>query len=91
MIAKGNARSGGQNLATHLLNELDNERVEIAEVRGAIAQDLHGAFKEWFAASKATECRKYLYSLSVSPDQQQAGSHESSISISSRAPSAGWA
>jgi hypothetical protein len=34
----------------------------------AVAQDLHGAFHEWFAQSKATKCRKYLYSLSVNPD-----------------------
>lgn len=72
MIPKGNQRSGGQQLATHLLNALDNERVEVAEVRGAIAQDLHGAFKEWQAIAKGTLCQKYLYSLSVNPDHRQA-------------------
>ena len=71
MIAKGNQRSGGQNLATHLMNAFDNEIVDIAEVRGAIAQDLHGAFAEWHAHSKATQGREYLYSLSVSPDDRQ--------------------
>lgn len=71
MIAKGNQRSGGQSLATHLMNSYDNERVEIAEVRGAIAQDLHGAFAEWFAQSKGTRCKEYLYSLSVNPDGAQ--------------------
>jgi hypothetical protein len=71
MIAKGNARAGGQNLATHLLNAHDNERVEIAETRGSVANDLHGAFAEWRAQAKATKCEKYLYSLSVNPDQRQ--------------------
>lgn len=71
MIAKGNQRSGGFQLATHLLNAHDNERVEVAEVRGSIADDLHGAFAEWHAQSKATNCTKYLYSLSVNPDQKQ--------------------
>lgn len=71
MIAKGNQRGGGQNLASHLLNELDNERVEVMDVRGAVARDLHGAFAEWYAVSKLTKCRKYLYSLSISPDQNQ--------------------
>jgi hypothetical protein len=68
MIPKGNQRGGGRQLATHLMNSFDNERVEIADLRGAVAQDLHGAFQEWFAQSKATRCRKYLYSLSVNPD-----------------------
>ena len=71
MIPKGNQRAGGQELATHLLNAYDNERVEVAEVRGAIAQDLHGAFAEWYAEAKATKCSKYLYSLSINPDHTQ--------------------
>jgi hypothetical protein len=71
MIPKGNQRAGGQQLATHLLNAYDNDSVEVAEVRGAIAQDLHGAFAEWYAESKATLCRKYLYSLSINPDHRQ--------------------
>lgn len=71
MIPKGNQRSGGRQLATHLLNSYDNERIEVAEVRGSVAQDLHGAFTEWHAISKATRCKKYLYSLSVNPDHRQ--------------------
>jgi hypothetical protein len=71
MIPKGNQRAGGRQLATHLMNAYDNERVEIAEVRGAIAQDLHGAFAEWRAEAGATRCRKYLYSLSLNPDPAQ--------------------
>ncbi len=71
MIPKGNQRSGGQQLATHLLNSYDNDRVEIAEVRGAISQDLHGAFAEWYAQAKTTNCVKYLYSLSINPDHRQ--------------------
>jgi hypothetical protein len=71
MIPKGNQRAGGVQLATHLLNAYDNDSVEVAEVRGAIAQDLHGAFAEWYAESKATLCRKYLYSLSINPDHRQ--------------------
>lgn len=71
MIPKGNQRGGGQQLATHLMNSHDNERVEIADVRGAVAQDLHGAFAEWGAEAKATQCRKYLYSLSINPDHRQ--------------------
>jgi len=71
MIPKGNQRGGGQQLATHLMNSFDNDRVAVAEVRGAIAQDLHGAFAEWYAQSKATNCSKYIYSLSINPDHRQ--------------------
>ena len=68
MIPKGNQRGGGRQLATHLLNQFDNDHVEVLDLRGAVAQDLHGAFHEWYAQSKATKCRKFLYSLSVNPD-----------------------
>ena len=71
MIPKGNQRGGGQQLATHLLNSYDNDSVEVIDMRGAIAQDLHGAFAEWYAEAKATKCIKYLYSLSINPDHRQ--------------------
>jgi hypothetical protein len=71
MILKGNQRSGGQQLAVHLMNSFDNEQVELAEVRGSVAQDLSGAFSEWTADASATNCRKNLYSFSASPDPAQ--------------------
>ncbi len=72
MIPFGSQRALGQDLATHLLNEYDNELMEVAEVRGAIARDLHGAFAEWELQARAlTQCRNYLYSLSVNPDPAQ--------------------
>jgi hypothetical protein len=71
MILKGNQRGGGQQLATHLMNSFDNERVEVAEIRDAVAQDLSGAFAEWSAQASATKCKKHLYSLSLNPDQEQ--------------------
>jgi hypothetical protein len=71
MILKGNQRAGGQQLAAHLMNSFDNERVEIADVRGAVARDLPGAFAEWTAQARGTKCKKNLYSLSLNPDQAQ--------------------
>lgn len=72
MIPKASQRGGGKDLATHLLNAFDNELVEVAEVSGAVAPDLHGAFAEWEAiATGLTKCRNYLYSLSVNPDLGQ--------------------
>ncbi len=72
MIPFASQRALGQDLATHLLNEYDNDYMEVADVRGAVAGDLHGAFAEWEAQAHAlTKCENYLYSLSINPDQRQ--------------------
>ncbi len=67
MILKGNQRAGGADLASHLQNEFDNELVEVAEIRGTVAQDLHGAFGEYEAIAAGTRCKEPLYSLSINP------------------------
>lgn len=72
MIPFASQRGYGQDLATHLLNTHDNETLEFGGIRGAIADDLHGAFSEWEAQAGAlTKCRNYLYSLSINPDPGQ--------------------
>ncbi|BBJ23069.1 relaxase/mobilization nuclease domain-containing protein [Candidatus Nitrotoga sp. AM1P] len=72
MIPFASQRGGGQDLATHLLNDYDNDMIEVAFIRGSIARDLHGAFKEWeVQADTLTRCRKYLYSMSINPDPEQ--------------------
>lgn len=72
MIPKASQRALGQDLATHLLNEYDNDYMEVADVRGAVADDLHGVFAEWEAQCHAlTKAEKYLYSLSINPDPEQ--------------------
>jgi len=71
MIAFGSQRSGGGDLATHLSNAHDNEYVEVHDLRGSIADDLHGAFAEWEAQAHAmTKAKRYLYSLSINPDER---------------------
>lgn len=40
MILKASSRANGFDLAVHLMNGYDNEQVELAEVRGTIADDL---------------------------------------------------
>lgn len=72
MISFASERGLGQDLATHLMNADQNEYVEVAFVRGAIADDLHGAFAEWEVQAHAlTKCKNYLYSVSVNPDPAQ--------------------
>lgn len=72
MIPFASQRGGGEDLATHLLNEYDNEVAALDQLRGAVASDLHGAFKEWEVLARTlTRCEKYLYSLSINPDPRQ--------------------
>lgn len=67
MILKGNQRANGRELALHLLNVEDNEHATVHELRGFLAEDLLGAFKEAEAISLGTKCRQNLFSLSLSP------------------------
>lgn len=67
MILKGSQRANGADLAIHLMNGFDNESVEIAQVHGAVADDLLGAFAEFEAVASGTKAKDYLYSLSINP------------------------
>lgn len=67
MILKGNQRANGRELALHLLNVEDNEHAVVHELRGFMANDLVGAFKETEAISHGTKCQQYLFSLSLNP------------------------
>ncbi|SDU42736.1 relaxase/mobilization nuclease domain-containing protein [Stappia sp. ES.058] len=69
MILKASQRGGGAQLARHLLNDTDNDHVRVHELRGFVASDLHGAFKEAHAISRGTRCRQFLFSLSLSPPE----------------------
>jgi hypothetical protein len=55
-------------LAVHLLRTDTNERVEVIEMRGTLAQSLAGAFQEMEAVGSGTRCRKPLYHASIAPD-----------------------
>jgi hypothetical protein len=69
MILEGNQRAHGREMALLLLNVEDNEHAVVHELRGFLADDLMGAFKETEAISLGTKCQKYLFSLSLNPPQ----------------------
>ena len=75
MILVGNQRGGARDLARHLM-KTENERVEVAQLRGFIANNLDGAFRETYAISKGTRCQQYLFSLSLSPPKGASVSNE---------------
>ncbi|MFC3051812.1 relaxase/mobilization nuclease domain-containing protein [Kordiimonas pumila] len=66
MILVGNQRGGAYDLAHHLMKD-ENEHVDVHELRGFASDDLHGAFQEAHAISKATKCKQFLFSLSLNP------------------------
>ncbi len=69
MILKGSQRGGARALALHLLNTSDNDHVEVHSVNGFMANDVEGALQEIHAISRATKCRQFMFSLSLSPPQ----------------------
>lgn len=71
MILKASERGSPANLARHLVNTRDNEHVELYELRGFVADDLHGALQEADAISRGTRCKNFLFSLSLSPPEQE--------------------
>ncbi len=71
MILKGNQRAGGRQMAIHLLNAEQNEHVNVHEVSGFMADDVLGALNEAYALSKGTQCKQFMYSLSLNPPQDE--------------------
>jgi len=78
MILVGNQRGGARNLAQHLMKE-ENERVQVHELRGFVADDLDGAFQESYAISRGTKCRQFLFSLSLNPPKGAGVSDEAFV------------
>ena len=68
MIIKGKSRSGPEALGPYLTNTERNERAEVLEIRGTIAQDLVGALTEMDAYSEGTKCEKALYHAQINPE-----------------------
>lgn len=82
MILEGNARGHGAELARHLMNARDNEHVTVHAIDGFVADELAGAFAEIEALAQATQCQKYLFSLSLNPPPNEsvpAGVFEAAI------------
>jgi hypothetical protein len=75
-LCKGSQRGFGVNLAAHLLNEYENDHVEVFEVRGTAAQNLHGAFREYEAMAEGTRCREPFFHVSINPPEESRLSYE---------------
>jgi hypothetical protein len=76
MILKGSPRAGATALADHLMNDRDNDHVFLLELNGFISDDLNGALLETHAISKATQCKQFMFSLSLNPPKDHIATEE---------------
>ena len=58
-------------LAAHLMNTVDNDHVQLHELRGFVSDTLAGAFCEAYALSRATRCSNFLFSLRLNPPEHE--------------------
>jgi len=68
MIIKGKSRAGARHLGNYLSTEGENERIELLEVKGTVAQDIRGALAEMDAYAIGTLCSKPLYHAMINPE-----------------------
>ncbi|NRA86633.1 MAG: relaxase [Rhizobiales bacterium] len=74
MILKGSQRAGAKNLSVHLMNDKDNDHVTLFELRGFVSDNLHGALAEIHAISNGTQCKQFMFSLSLNPPKETVAS-----------------
>lgn len=70
MILKASQRGGAKQLALHLLSD-KNEHVTVHELSGFSSDTVQGAFQEIYAVSRATNAKKFLFSLSLNPPEHE--------------------
>ncbi len=71
MIIKGGARGGAVGLAKHLERDDTNERVQLKELRGVVADNLTDALYEMGAMGSAAETKRYFYHASINAEPGQ--------------------
>jgi hypothetical protein len=76
MIIKGRARGRSAQLASHLLRSDQNERIQVYECRGTVAQDVHGALGEMETLGALSRSKRPLYHASISPQPDHPLSRE---------------
>jgi hypothetical protein len=69
MILKGSQRGYGGNLAAHLSNARENDHVEVGDIRGTAAEDLHGALLEIEASAQGTKCQQPFFHVIINPPE----------------------
>ncbi|MCY7297393.1 relaxase/mobilization nuclease domain-containing protein [Alteromonas sp. a30] len=84
MILKANQRGGARQLAAHLTS-YENDHVDVLKIEGFCQQNLDGALQEAYAVSRATQCKKFLFSLVISPPEKETVNNEAVFDAAKRA------
>lgn len=71
MIIKGGARSSGGFFAHHLMKAEDNERVDVTEIRGLLADNVRDALQEMRMVAAGTKADNYFYHASINPREDE--------------------
>lgn len=71
MIIKGTSCAGAQRLNAHLTRTDTNERAEVKEIRGTVADDLAGALKEMEAIANGARTTKPFYHASINTREDE--------------------
>lgn len=69
MILKASSRGGANSLANHLTSD-ENDNVTVHQIDGFMADNVEGALQEMYAISRGTQCKKFMFSLSLSPPKE---------------------
>jgi len=67
MIIIGGSRSNWRFFAKHLTNERDNGYVQVAEMRGLLAENVQEALREMDAIASGTRCKNAFYHAAINP------------------------
>ncbi|WP_076448785.1 relaxase/mobilization nuclease domain-containing protein [Roseivivax lentus] len=70
------------------MNDRDNDHVTVLQIRGFVADNLHGALSEARAISTATRCKQFMFSLSLNPPSDHVASEQGFIDAANRAEQA---
>jgi len=71
MVIKGNSRSNGAFWSKHLMNDKDNERVAVVEMKGLYAEDVKEALREMRLVAAGTNAQKPYYIVSMNPREDE--------------------
>ncbi|WP_267885338.1 relaxase/mobilization nuclease domain-containing protein [Shimia marina] len=67
------------------MNDRDNEHVSCLELRDFSSNQLHGALAEMHAISKATQCKQFMFSLSLNPPTDHIATEQDFLEAADRA------
>ena len=71
MIIKGTSCAGAKRLATHLTRTDTNERAEVKDIRGVVAEDLLGALREMESVAAGARTTKPFYHGSINTRENE--------------------